>query len=80
MELALVGLGTFLVNVPFGFWRGGTRRFSWRWFLAVHAPVPLVATMRYLAGVHWSAVTFPILIGSYFAGQLLGTRLYRARV
>jgi hypothetical protein len=75
-----VALGTFFLNLPFGFWRGGVRKFSLPWFLAVHAPVPVVAGMRYLAGVHWSFTTFPFLVGAYFGGQLLGARWRRWRM
>lgn len=32
--------GTFLVNVPFGYWRAGVRKFSPAWFVAIHAAVP----------------------------------------
>jgi hypothetical protein len=34
----LLALGvTFVVNVPFGYWPAGVRKFSPLWFVAVHA-------------------------------------------
>jgi len=78
-KLWLVALGVVLVNLPFGFWRQGTRKFSPSWFVAVHGPVPVVAGMRILAGVHWELRTLPVLVGAYFTGQFLGGRLRRAR-
>jgi hypothetical protein len=60
------------VNVPFGYWRAGLRNFSRSWFVAVHAPVPLVVVLRLLFGVVWRLASLPILVGAYFAGQLLG--------
>jgi hypothetical protein len=66
----------FLLNLPFGYWRGHVRRFSFPWILAVHLPVPLVITVRILGGVGWHIKTFPLLAVAYFAGQYLGGSLY----
>jgi hypothetical protein len=73
-DLWLVAGGTFLVNLPFGYWRGGVRRFTARWITAVHAPVPVVVVMRLAAGVRWRLVNLPVLLGAYFLGQLVGAR------
>ncbi len=48
----LVAIGvTFVINVPFGFWRAGVRKFSPQWFLAVHAAVPMVIALRFALGL-----------------------------
>jgi hypothetical protein len=73
-DLWLVAGGTFLVNLPFGYWRGGVRRFTARWIAAVHAPVPVVVAIRLAAGVRWQLVNLPVLLGAYFLGQLVGAR------
>jgi len=67
------------LNVPFGWWRAGTRKLSLPWFLAVHAPVPLVVATRLAAGVRWQLATLPVLVGSYALGQWAGGRLRRRR-
>jgi len=64
-----------LLNVPFGFWRAGTRKFGVAWFVAVHAPVPFVAGLRMWAGLPWRVATVLPLAAAFFAGQLLGSRL-----
>jgi len=74
-SLWVVALAVLAINIPFGFWRAGVRRFSLPWFLAVHIPVPIVVGLRVLSGVGWRFITFPVLIGSFFLGQLLGGRL-----
>jgi len=71
----LVVGAVLLVNLPFGFWRAGVRRFSLPWFLAVHLPVPLAIAMRIAAGVGWQLRTFPLFVAAFFGGQLLGARL-----
>ncbi len=63
------------LNLPFGFWRAGARKFSPRWILAVHAPVPLVVAVRLLSGLGWQLITFPVLIAAFFTGQFVGGRL-----
>ena len=77
--LWIVALLVLLLNLPFGFWRAGARRFSWPWILAVHAPVPLVIGLRLASGLGWQAATFPVMMGAFFTGQFLGGRLRRLR-
>jgi hypothetical protein len=72
MKLLFISAVVLLLNLPFGYWRAGTKRFSLRWFLAVHVPVPLVIGLRLVSGIGWQIVTFPILIMAFFGGQLLG--------
>lgn len=73
--LVLVACATLVLNLPFGFWRAGVRKFSPAWFVAVHAPVPLIVMLRMAAGVNWRLSTFPVLVGAFFGGQFLGSRL-----
>ena len=71
-NLLWVAIATLFLNVPFGYWRSRTRKFSLAWFIAIHAPVPVVAAMRMGAGIEWSLEVFPVLVAAYFAGQSLG--------
>ena len=75
LRLGGVALAVLIVNLPFGYWRAGLRKFSVPWFLAVHAPVPLVFGIRVLAGVGWHITTLPVLAVAFLSGQLLGGRL-----
>ncbi len=72
--LLMTGL-IFLVNIPFGYWRAGTRRFSWPWFLAIHLPVGLTVGIRVLAGIRFIIGAFPLFVLAFFLGQSLGGRL-----
>lgn len=74
-NLLIVALLVVILNVPFGFWRAGLRKFSFSWFLAVHAPVPAVVGLRFLFGLALSLATFPVLVTAYFMGQFLGAQL-----
>ncbi len=73
-------LGVFLINLPCGFWREGVRKFSFKWFLAVHAPIPAVVAMRLISGLGYQLWTFPVIIIAYFGGQFVGARIRRSRM
>ncbi|MBU0519675.1 solute carrier organic anion transporter [bacterium] len=62
----------FLLNLPFGYWRAGLKRYSLLWFLAIHIPVPLAVGLRFLAGLGWRLSSLPYFVGAFFLGQLLG--------
>jgi hypothetical protein len=73
--LAAVALLILLLNLPFGYWRGGVRKFSPQWFVAVHAPVPLAIGLRFALGLGFRLATLPLFVAAFFGGQFLGGRL-----
>jgi hypothetical protein len=77
MTLLFISAFAVLLNLPFGYWRAGTRKFSLQWFLAIHVPVPLIIGIRLVSGIGWQIMSFPLLIGAFFAGQSLGGLLKR---
>lgn len=77
MNLWLVALAVFLINLPFGYWRAQSARFSRQWMLAIHLPVPAVIALRIFSGLGWQLISFPVLIGAFFLGQWGGGKLYR---
>ncbi len=74
--LLLMGF-TFVVNLPFGYWREGTAKFSPAWFVAVHAAVPLIVLFRYAMDFDWRLAALPFTVAAYFAGQAVGARRRR---
>lgn len=68
-----------LVNIPFGFWRAGVRKFSLAWFLAVHLPVPIAIGLRFASGLGFRWATLPLFVAAFFGGQFFGARLRRHR-
>lgn len=71
---ALAIAATFLVNLPCGYWRAGLRKFSPAWFVAIHAPVPVVIALRYLLGLPFRWSMLPLFVAAYFGGQFIGSR------
>lgn len=66
-----------LLNLPFGFWRAGLRRFSPHWLVAVHAPVPIALGIRWAIGLGFQWQTLPLFVAAFFGGQWLGGALRR---
>ena len=79
MTVFLVAAIVFVINLPFGYWRANVRKFSAGWFLAVHGPVPAVVLLRILSGLGFSLSTVPFLVGAFFSGQVLGSRIFLRR-
>lgn len=75
VTVAMLALVVLALNVPFGYWRAGTRRFSVPWFLAVHLPVPVAIGLRIAVGGGLRLATLPVFVGAFFTGQFLGARL-----
>lgn len=75
----IAALGIFLVNLPFGYWRGGLRKMSPAWFVAIHAPVPVVLCLRWAFHLPFSLSTLPLFVAAYFAGQAVGARVRQRR-
>ncbi len=75
MKLLLVCAAVLAINIPFGYWRAGVTKFSWRWFLSVHLPVPLIILIRLWSGLGWRLSTFPLFVAAFFVGQLTGGKL-----
>jgi len=72
-EILAVAVFTFVVNLPFGWWRMGLAKFSLPWWLAIHLPIPLVIALRVTLGIPYATV--PFFIASAVAGQWAGGRL-----
>ena len=71
-HVLIVALLTFIVNIPFGYWRAKTKKLSKEWFLAVHLPVPLIVFFRLLMGVHLNIPTLVVFVIAFFLGQRFG--------
>jgi hypothetical protein len=69
-ELMLI---VFLINLPFGYLRSNAARFSKKWMMAVHIPVPFVFLLRIFSGLGLAAI--PLLVLSDIAGQIAGGKL-----
>jgi hypothetical protein len=79
MNLLFVTIFVFLLNLPFGYWRGNVKKYGLQWALAIHIPVPFVIAARIFSDIGFAFYTYPILVGAFFLGQYLGKLLYSRR-
>ncbi len=77
MKLFETAVIVFFLNIPFGYWRDNVKKFSIDWALAIHIPVPVVVGLRFLFGLGFAFITYPILVGAFFTGQLAGSSLHK---
>ncbi|WP_321287687.1 hypothetical protein [uncultured Sunxiuqinia sp.] len=76
MKILLVALIVFLVNIPFGALRSKHKKFSLMWWIYIHIPVPIVILLRIYSDIGFALYTYPILVGAFFGGQLVGRKYF----
>jgi len=77
INIAIVSVLVFIINVPAGLWRGRLKKLSFWWFVSIHLPIPFVVGLRFLFDLGFAWYTYPFLVGAFFAGQLLGKKIYQ---
>jgi len=73
MLVGVLAAFTLLLNLPFGFLRSKSDRYSLRWFLYIHLPIPFVYLLRRLLMSDMSAI--PWLFAAAVVGQVWGGKL-----
>ncbi len=64
-----------VLNLPFGYLRAPTKKFSIAWFAYIHVPIPAIFILRKLADLDGKAI--PFIIAGAVLGQVIGARLNR---
>lgn len=73
-SLLLLALADFLLNLPFGAWRVRQPPRSFRWFLAIHLPIPFMFLLRTALGLGPRYIIVSVVFA--VAAQLLGGRWF----
>jgi len=76
-KVLFVTLLSVLLNIPFGNLRSKVGKFSKKWFLYIHLPIPFIALPRIFLGV--SVYFIPLLLIGSIIGQIIGAR-YNFRI
>lgn len=61
---------SLILNLPFGYARARSARYSLRWFLYIHAPIPIIFILRTISHVEIKYI--PVVVIGAFIGQVLG--------
>lgn len=63
----------FILNLPSGFLRGRSRRFTPQWFIYLHLPVPFIFLARIFS--HIEIIYIPLFVLSSILGQIIGNKI-----
>ncbi len=74
----IVAVCAFLINLPLGYFRVNYPKFSGKWWLLIHASIPLIIWLR--VTLHTAAYFIPVSIALAIAGQVLGGRWRKAKM
>lgn len=75
LPLIALLLFAFGSNLPLGYFRETTRKFSVLWFVLVHASIPFIIILRLSLGFSWCWI--PFTLACAVAGQIIGARIRR---
>ena len=77
LNIALISLLAFAIlsNIPLGYIRQGTQKYSVRWFVYIHLSVPFIIGLRIANNISWQIIPFSIALA--VVGQMVGSRIYR---
>jgi hypothetical protein len=79
MNIILLTLFVFIINIPFGYWRANVRKFSLQFLLAIHLPVLFIIIFRILSASGFELNTLFLTVPAFFLGQLAGSKIYSLR-
>lgn len=74
--ILLISLLAFILNLPAGYLRSRSEKYSLKWFAYIHLPIPLIIAARVFSQTEY--IYIPIFIAASFAGQLIGGRIERS--
>lgn len=79
LSAALVSLLVFalLSNIPLGYLRQGSVKYSLRWFVYIHLSIPFIITLRVTNDISWQIIPFTLCLA--VTGQMIGGYLYRQK-
>ena len=64
---------TLLINLPFGYARARAKKYSFRWFLYIHASIPIIFIARTFLHIQFKYI--PLFVIAAVIGQILGGKL-----
>lgn len=73
MNIIIVSVVALTVNILFGRIRARYKKMSIRWWLMIHASIPLIIPLRIMLDT--PTVYIPLFIVLAFIGQMIGARL-----
>jgi hypothetical protein len=70
---AVIFILAFVLNLFFGYFRAKARKYSLKWFLFIHLPIPIVVFARLYTNLDFRYI--PLFLAAAIAGQIIGGKL-----
>ncbi|QAR33840.1 hypothetical protein EP073_10635 [Geovibrio thiophilus] len=71
--IVLICIAAVILNLPFGYLRRFTKRFSLAWFACIHIPIVFIAVIRISTHTPWAFA--PLFLAMGILGQMIGYRI-----
>ncbi len=75
LQLTILLVFAFGSNLPLGYWRESSRKFSLRWFVLIHISIPFIIALRLMLDFDWTVI--PFTLSCAVIGQIAGSRIRR---
>jgi hypothetical protein len=72
-SILLITLFAFLVHIPFGYLRSRSKKYSLKWFMYIHIPIPFIILIRIITNTDYKFI--PLFILAAVTGQFIGGKL-----
>jgi len=71
--VATIFIITFVLNLFFGYFRAREKKYSLKWFLFIHLPIPVVIVARLYVNLDYRVI--PVFLLAAVAGQMIGGKV-----
>lgn len=75
LGLIILLLFALLSNIPLGYLRENTIRYSLSWLVCIHLSIPFIIALRYALNFNWEVIPFSVVAA--IIGQIVGSRYRR---
>jgi hypothetical protein len=73
-QVLFITILTFAVHIPFGYLRSRSAKYSLKWLIYIHIPIPFIILVRIITNTDYKFI--PIFIIAAIAGQFLGGLIF----
>lgn len=73
LRVILISFFALFVNLPFGYLRNQVQKYSVKWFIYLHLPIPTIVFFRIYYKVNFKYI--PLFILTSILGQIIGAGL-----
>ncbi len=77
IAIVSVCLSSLIINIFLGRWRSQYPKMTLKWWLLIHASIPVILPLRIYLDI--PKIFIPVLIGLAILGQFIGSRMMKEK-